>query len=302
MKCLELIFVLNQSTFLMQSVKSILVPVDFSSIAANAYHYALQLADQLEASIDLLYSIPPTSAVPDQAPFAVTFVEDLQEEAEAGIRQLMDNGLAAFKGKLQHPPVVRCFVKVGDLRYTINEAVAEQHNQLIIMGTHGQQDGLDKLFGTNTTFLLKKAPLPVLVIPAGCAFRPLNLFCYATDLQHADSFKVEQFMQALNAPAAQVHFVHVMPEGEAESNYDLGLLREVFKDTDTGSQVTFAVVRHAHIVEGIFNYADVHNADLIVMHRPGHSWLADLFRASNTREAALRSALPLLVLRSEDFA
>lgn len=285
----------------MQNIKSILVPVDFSAIAANAYNYALQLADRLGASIDLLYSIPPASAIPDQAPFAVSFVEDLQQEAEAGIQQFMSNGLNTLAEKLKGVPVVRCFVKVGDLRYTINDLVADEQNDLIVMGTHGQQDALDKAFGTNTTFLLKKAPRPVLVVPDGCAFRPLNLLCYATDLNQADSLSVEGFLGALDAFNPKLHFLHVMPEGGDEKNYNLGRLREVFKDTVLSTPITFATVRHAHIVEGVFLYAETHECDLIIMHRPEHSWLADLFRSSNTREAVLRATRPLLVLRSEDL-
>ncbi len=284
----------------MKQIKSILVPVDFSAIASNAFRYALQLADHLEAAVELLYSIPPTSAVPDHAPFAISFVEDLQAEAELGIRQFLDKEVAVLKGKLRKPPKVSALVKIGDLRHTIKERAVAGNNDLIVMGTHGQHDVWDKILGTNTTFLLKNSPLPLLIVPNGVEYRPCKLLCYATDLQHVDAFKVERLLDVFSSFQPALHFLHVMPLEKEQTTYDISRLRELFGNANAATKTTFATVNNDEVVSGITDYVTRNACDLVIMHRPAHSWLEDLFRASNTREAALKATFPLLVFRSED--
>jgi nucleotide-binding universal stress UspA family protein len=284
----------------MNKIKSILVPTDFSAIARNAFRYALHLGDHLEASITLLYTVPPSSAVPDHAPFAVSFVEDLQAEAAIGIRQFMDSEIAALGSQLQRIPKVTCLVSVGDLRSTIREKANEMNNDLIVMGTHGQHDVWDKLLGTNTTFLLKRSPLPLLIVPNGVGFTPCKLLCYATDLQHADAFKVERILDVFSVFRPDLHFLHVLPAEKEQTAYDLGLLRELFGNSNAATKTTFATVNNEEVISGINDYVSRNHCDLVIMHRPDHSWLEDLFRSSNTREAALKGTFPLLVFRQED--
>ncbi len=284
----------------MNRIKSILVPVDFSAIASNAFRYALQLADHLDASIDILYSIPPTSAVPDHAPFAVSFIEDLQAEAELGIRQFLEKEVKEMEDTLAKVPRVTALVKIGDLRHTIQEHTVEAENDLIVMGTHGQYDVWDKLLGTNTTFLLKRSPLPLLIIPNGVSYTPFKLLCYATDLQHPDAFKVERVLDAFSTFRPDLHFLHVMPQEKEQTAYDLSLLRELFGNSNAATKTTFATVNNRDVFAGIADYVSRNHCDLVIMHRPDHGWLEELFRASNTREAALKATFPLLVFRPVD--
>lgn len=284
----------------MNPIKSILVPVDFSEIARNAFRYALHLADHLDASINLLYSVPPASAIPDQAPFAVSFVEDLQAEAALGIQEFTDSVVKEVSPELKRLPQVTCLVSVGDLRHTIRENAEEQNNDLIVMGTHGQHDVWDKLLGTNTTFLLKRSPLPLLVVPNGVSFTPCKLICYATDLQHAESFKVDRLFDAFSTFHPQLHFLHVLPNDKEQTAYDLSKLRELFGNQNDGTKTTFATVNNEEVIDGINDYVSRNHCDLVIMHRTEHSWLEDLFRTSNTRQAALKADFPVLIVRQEE--
>lgn len=281
----------------MNHIKSILVPVDFSAIARNAFRYAMQLGDHLDASITLLYTIPPATALPDHAPFAVSFVEDLQSEAALGIREFMDSEVAAVRNHLQRDPKVTCLVSVGDLRQTIREKADELANDLIVMGTHGQHDVWDKLLGTNTTFLLKRSPLPLLIVPNGVSFTPCKLLCYATDLQHAEAFKVDRLFETFSAFHPELHFLHVLPSEKEQTAYDLGKLRQLFGNPHDATRTTFATVNNEEVIDGINDYVFRNHCDLVIMHRSEHSWLEDLFRASSTREAALKATFPLLIIR-----
>ncbi|MEO0733940.1 MAG: universal stress protein, partial [Bacteroidota bacterium] len=155
----------------MSAIKSILVPVDFTEISAGAYHYALQLADHLGASVDLLYSIPPVSGAAESGVFTVKLLETLQDQAREDMDRFFRVEMRTIARKLESPPAVDTYISTGDLRHEIRRHAKREQTDLIVMGTHGAQDGWDKFFGTNASFLLGKSPCPVIVIPEGVSTR-----------------------------------------------------------------------------------------------------------------------------------
>ncbi len=281
----------------MHPIKSILVPVDFSDISVNAFCYALRLADQLDASIDLLYVLPDT----DGSLLSITLSA---QQVEIGKKKLIDffaSGMGAVNGKLAGIPAVRSYVKKGHLRSVIRQHVDGERNDLVVMGTHGEDGGqVDNIFGSNTSLLVSKAPCPVLVIPKGVAFRPLRSICFATDLTHIDAFHAGHLLRALRIFEPRLDFVHVRTDKAEQTNFDMNLLRQVFDRENADVDTRFHVLDDEDVTEKLFGYAEDIGADLVVMHRPRRGWLDRLFTHSTTREAVLEATLPLLILPQEE--
>lgn len=150
----------------MNIIKSILVPTDFSATALNAFGYALQLADELDASIDLLYVVPPTTSQPLYGSFFDSYTATLQQEARSRLKAFISKGLAGYNDHLRHPPLVESFVMVGDLRTSIRKHTGREGSQLIVMGTAGRHDAWDDFLGTNASYLPRGRPgLPYPVFP-----------------------------------------------------------------------------------------------------------------------------------------
>ena len=61
-------------------MKTIIIPTDFSPIAANALHYGINMAQAIDASILLLhvYQVPITMT---DVPIVLVSVEELQKNA-----------------------------------------------------------------------------------------------------------------------------------------------------------------------------------------------------------------------------
>lgn len=284
----------------MQPIRSILVPVDFSELSANAYRYALRLADHLDASVDLLNVVPPTTAAGDANLITITLTADLVSEAKINISRFFTEGMAAVSKSLKHIPAVRSYVEVGDLRACVRKQIKKNGNQLIVMGTHGSDDGLDDFFGTNTSSLIVKAPCPILVIPQGARFKPLSTICYATDLMHIDAFQAGNLVRALRIFQPRLDFVHVKNRNGEKTNFNMDLLREVFDHPDSAITTRFRILEDEAIVDQVFDYAQESEADLVVMHRPRHGWFNRVFGTSHTRTAVLETPLPLLIVPYEE--
>jgi nucleotide-binding universal stress UspA family protein len=281
----------------MQTIKSILVPVDFSDVSANAFRYALLLADHLDASVDILYVVPPT----DGSLISLSLTAQYIEIGKEKLADFFTKGMTAVSSQLKHVPAVRSYVKEGHLRPVILQQVKAEGNELIVMGTHGENnEQVDEIFGTNTSLLVNKSSCPVLVIPEGFAFQPMNSICYATDLAHVDAFHAGHVLKALRVFQPRLDFVHVKTGSGQKTNFNMDLLREVFDRPDTGLDTRFHTLEDEDVAEEIFDYAKSIDANLVVMHRPHHSWLSRLFMKSNTRDAVLEASVPLLILPQED--
>ncbi|SER03752.1 universal stress protein [Neolewinella agarilytica] len=281
----------------MHPIRSILVPVDFSKVSANAFRYALRLADQLDASIDLLYVLPDT----DGSLMSISLNDQYVGLGKEKLADFFTKGMTAVSSHLEHVPAVRLFVENGSLRATILRHLEAEQNNLILMGTQGEDnEEADNIFGSNTSNLVGRATCPVLVIPKSFDFRPLHSICYATDLTHIDAFHAGHVLKALRVFKPRLDFVHVKTGKGQKTNFDMDLLREVFHRPGTGVDTRFHVLEDDDVAEEILDYAEDISADLVVMHRPRRGWLSRLFSKSNTREAVLETTLPLLILPQEE--
>lgn len=277
----------------MQAIRSILVPVDFTDVSTNAFRYALRLADHLDASVDLLHVVPSA----DGSLISISLTAQLVDIGKEKLSEFFTRGMTAVSSQLERVPAVRSYVKKGELRSAIHQQVKEGNNDLIVMGTHGEDnEQADSIFGSNTSLLVGKASRPVLVVPEGFDFQPLNSICYATDLEHIDAFHAGHLMKALRIFNPRLDFVHVKTGKGHKTNFNMELLSEVFNRPETGLETRFHILEDDDVVEEVFDFAEATSADLVVMHRLRRGWLGRLFGKSNTREAVLEARLPLLVL------
>lgn len=143
----------------------ILAPLDFSATAGSAVRTARGIAAESGASLVLLHVIEEV-IVPDfYYPIVPSLVLDgpeLQRESENALRRLYDEAGG--------PDVeVELVVRNGRAATDIARYAEEIGADLIVMPTHGLS-GVDRLLlGSTTDKVLRRAPCPVLVLPAEVA-------------------------------------------------------------------------------------------------------------------------------------
>jgi universal stress protein A len=143
----------------MSPIRKILVPTDFSSHAGEAFRVAQDLAKPIGATVVLFHVSRPPAVVSD------------------GDRLLLTTGRAAAKDvwddlrKLQaKDPAVRVEHEViladrPDARHIL-QILEEQGCDLIVMGTHGRTGLLQRLFGSVTEDVVRRAHCPVMLVKA----------------------------------------------------------------------------------------------------------------------------------------
>jgi nucleotide-binding universal stress UspA family protein len=285
----------------MKTIRSILVPTDFSAIAMGAYRYALRLADALGASVDLMYAIPPTTSEPGYGTFINTLESTLRKDARRDIADFMEEGIRSVSGQLRTPPRVGHSVRIGDLRFSIHQHVEQEDIQLIVMGTKGSRDSWDDFLGTNASFLVSRAPCPLLVVPPETEFSPVERICFATDLEDVATLQAGKLLHSIQPFNPDLYFLHVRGDGKGKSAYDLELLRELFDRPEQDNHAHFAEREGTDVVGTVTDYAAENDCDWVVMHHPERPWFQRLLHKSHVGEAVRRARLPILVLNNRQL-
>lgn len=281
----------------MNAIKSILVPVDFSDLAAESYQYALRLADELSASVHLIYSITTPPGITTHPDFFQHIAEEWYESAEANLQLFQEEGIA--QSSLSKLPTVNNFISIADLNKSIKAYCKEQQIDLILIGTHGVRDAWDRLFGTNVISLVEKIDTPVLILPPGTKYRPFKSICFATEFRDRDLKKATDLLQAMYPFLPQMHFVHVMDPAAAEPKEGIGFFRRAFERPQQRMQASYTTITNQDVTDGIFAYLETHQHDLLVMVKPNRKWWNRLVSHSETLESTGIATLPLLILEDK---
>jgi nucleotide-binding universal stress UspA family protein len=278
----------------MNTIDSILVPVDFSDLAAKSYQYALRLASALSASVHLLYRMSSAPGVTTHPDFFQDMTEELLRSAEVTLRAFKEEGIA--QSGLSKLPAVTVSVGTLSLRESIRRQSKQRGTDLVLIGTHGVEDAWDRLFGTNAASLVGKIETPLLILPTGTEYHPFKSICFATDFRDRDMKNATQLIKVFYPFLPHMHFLHVHHPDEAQPTEGIGFFRRAFERPQQGMEATFNIVTNEDVTDGIFGYLAAHHHDLLVMAKPNQGWWKRLFSHSETRETAGITNLPLLIL------
>lgn len=157
----------------MISLKSILLPTDFSDPSRAAVPYACALAEAFHAELHILHVIHDlASEVPDFG-MGLAFPGYLEHLPERR-RKLEVESIRQMAGVLpagwDNGPVTKA-VRMGPTFQRIIDYAKEHQTDLIVMGTHGRGMLKHTLLGNVAERVVRKAPCPVLTVrPDGHSF------------------------------------------------------------------------------------------------------------------------------------
>ena len=144
----------------MIEIKTILFPLDLTENSSKILPYVLSISEKYNSIIYLLHVVQDLNKwgklyVPHPS------MDVFQKEAIEGAKKAMDT---VCENQLQSCPNFQKRVVSGDTVDEILKVIESEEIDLLIMGTHGRK-GLDHtIFGSVAENVVKKSPVPVLVI------------------------------------------------------------------------------------------------------------------------------------------
>jgi universal stress protein A len=143
------------------SMKTILVPVDFSPATRHVVSAAVNLARSLGARLVLLHSVQPPLITTDYG-VGLDMLQNLVELNEKTARQQLEHLQSSLLREGANCSIV---LTGGGAAHEIIEQAKKDQADYIVLGSHGHTAVYDLLVGSTTHAVLKKAHCPVIIVP-----------------------------------------------------------------------------------------------------------------------------------------
>ncbi len=277
----------------MRPIRRILVPTDFSLTANNALIYALALAREVEAQVFILhvYHIPSaavTAAYP-VAYYEAVSIDELKKEADQRMEKLKQDYLYATQAPYE------CLTQLGPTVNIIARTAEEKTIDLIVMGTQ-KAEKVKAWLGSVTTDTVKSSHYPVLAVPHEAHFeRPRTLLLATSLTQLPVLSELDTLKTIAKEFEATIDVVYVHTK-ESELTREQIEVRESLDDCLLGIPHQFHFAPNEDVNEGIQQYLDQCEAELLVMIPQHHSFLDSLLHRSRTKQMIFHTHKPLLAI------
>lgn len=273
-------------------MKTIIVPTDFSLAATNAMHYGIDLAKSINASLLLFhaYQIPVSFT---DTPIVLVSIEDLKKDADAMMEKVKAEVEHITSGSIK----VYYETHLGNVADELEILCSKVHPFAIVMGTKGAS-GLEKvLFGSTTLSTIRHLTWPVISIPPGKQFgKGIKKIGFACDFREVvattptETIKtiVKEFDAELHVLNVDYHNRHFKPDTPEQSV----LLHTMLEDI----KPVYDFIENKDIEDGIKDFAEKNNLDLIITIPKKHKFLEGVFKHSSSKELVFQSHIPVLCI------
>ncbi|MBK8497457.1 MAG: universal stress protein [Flavobacteriales bacterium] len=264
------------------SVKTIVVPYDFSECATDALRVAAKISRSTGAIIDVVH-------VYEQMTDFHTENQKLREELEERLERVAQlpflEGVELKKFMLRQLSLNEMFR---------NERISAA--DLIVMGSHGAT-GLRGIVGSNTQRIVRNAPMPVLVIKHHVDDFEVNDLVYASNFTPADVEKFEAFRPVIDLWDPRIHLLKVNTPKNFERSEDSSRAIDAFLQRHELRKFTATIYNDLSIEEGILNFARGIDADMIAMATHGRKGFFHVVNGSLTEDIVNHTTFPVLSVK-----
>lgn len=271
-------------------MKTIIIPTDFSPIATNAMNYGVDMAKAINANIILLhvYQVPVSMT---DVPVVVISVDELKKGAEEKLADLKASVEHITSGKLK----IYTEARLGDVVDELEDLCNKIKPIAVVMGTKGASGIERAMFGSVTLTAIRHLNWPVICVPPGKEFgQGIKKIGFACDFKkviestpiHFIKDIVKEFSADLHVLNVDFESRHFKPETPEQSL----LLHTMLEDVNP----SYHFIEQKDIEDGINQFAEKNNLDLIIAIPKKHKLLESIFKPSSTKQLVFESHIPVM--------
>lgn len=272
-------------------MKNILVPCDFSQQSREAFRTALEIASKTNGKITLLHVLYlPTlynaSLAGEPLSFDPIYMNAMEDDAEKELAKMkMESSAYSVQTDTE--------VVFGEMISSIKRTVETHAIDLIIMGTAGASGLSEILIGSNTEKVVRYSPVPVLAIRKSLQFsRIKNILLPSTlDLDQTDFIrKVKELQELFNAT---LHILLINTPANFRRDLEAAEALEAFAEHYDLQNYKTYFRNYWHEDDGIIDFANSENMDMIAMATHALKGIGHLFAGSTTEDVVNHISIPV---------
>ena len=275
-------------------MKNILVPIDFSDQARYAAKVATKIAKSTNSKIFLLHMLELPTGVVDPSSFGnssntpttLLFLKRAREKFEDFKK------LPFFEG-IEIEDSVQ-FHKAYD---GIIDESKKQNIDLIVMGSRGTSGLEEMLVGSNTEKVVRNSDVPVLVIKREVENFKIENIVFASNFNQKNKSAFQKILDFASLFNSRLHLLKINTIHNFETTKESSdAIRSFINDYDLGDY-TLNIYNDVSVEVGILNFANVIDADVILLNTSGRRGLAHLFTGSIGEDLANHAKLPVITFK-----
>ncbi|MGZ5211967.1 MAG: universal stress protein [Kaistella sp.] len=278
-------------------MKTILVPTDFSKNAENALYYAINLAKKEKSKIILLH----TYLI--DYPVSYTSV-DLIEKQKKDALEHSDQLLEKESMKIVYAGEI-AYEWISDENSTIDailKIIKEREIDLVIMGTKGESNLANVIFGSNAAAVIEKAPCAVIAVPEEASFKTIKKITYATAYNHSDLYPLKKVVEMAKLYNAEVNVLHIIETSNLESLKEEKEKMKSFENDSNNAinyhNISYQMLQGDTVEDALEEYLNKESTGMLVLSTHHRGFLKRLFSKSITKHMAYHSTVPMMAFHT----
>lgn len=273
-------------------MKRILIPIDFSKYSEEALKVAAQIAKKHNSEIILLHMLE----LPHQASDIIGGGNSIPEimfykdKAISNLEKLMDsdylegiNVSEAIEFKKVHEGVL--------------DACEKNKIDLIIMGSHGTSGFDELLVGSNAEKIVRLSKIPVLVVKKEAKEFKARNFVFASDFSKETRKPFRKMIEFAKIFDSNLFLVMICTPNSFKTTHDAEKTMHDFIANFDIEGYSSHIYNDTNIENGIINFANSVDADLIGLCTHGRTGLAHFFSSSIGEELVNHASKPVITFK-----
>lgn len=274
-------------------MNNILVPTDFSAEAQEALGIAVDMAATIDGNITLLNVVDAPGGNNFSSQGGAAGNNSMDDIFTAKLIEKMRNDLDEMIEPYENAPIEKA-IALGDLNQKINERIASESIDIVLMGTKGAGGMQEVMVGSNAERVVRLAHCPVITIKEGSKnIHPGNIV-FASDFTEDYSAIATRLISFQKHYNAQVHLLYVNTPNKFEISGESFKRMEDFAISYGLENYTTNIYNHADEERGILRFAEENDMDMIAVATHSRKGLAHLLSGSIAEGVVNHSIKPVM--------
>jgi nucleotide-binding universal stress UspA family protein len=274
-------------------VKNILVPTDFSKCSMYAVKLAAKIAREVNATLHFLHVIE----VPVVA-YDVGMVNFESLPQAMFMRELADKNMTQlFKEGFLEGLNVKTTIEYDAIYKRINQYVSRNDIGLIVMGSHGASGISELVIGSNAERVTRYAECPVLTIKKEHNNFDVKNIVLASNFYGETDIMFKEYEKLKGLFNAKLHLLKVITPANFEATSRSKNIINDFVKKHKLENFSVNIYNHENAEEGILEFSEEVNADMILIGTHGRTGLSHLINGSIAEDLLNHASRPVLSIK-----
>jgi nucleotide-binding universal stress UspA family protein len=289
------------------TLRKILIPVDFSDYSIQACELGFDYAWDIRAEIVILHACSAPSLANAFA-FNETFNHPVPEEESAAFllakaREDLNKFEIFIQNKIQEKvwPTVRftCILKVGLPEEEIVNCSKQIQAEIIIMGTRGKNRKDIDLIGSVTAEVIETAKVPLLAIPEKTPFYKLSQvkkIAFGTSFEQKDLIAIDHLFKIFKSYPIDYYLFHLTHHPTVWNEIKLAGIKDYFSKQYPDIPIYYKIIDATDTVLNLEKFVREEKIDIISLTTYKRNLFTRIFNPSIARKMLFHTDTPLLAL------